>query len=46
MSNCIRHVAKKELGESKGVAPPSKDTLWWKEEVKKLSRTNEFSIET
>ena len=34
MVNCIRQVAKEELGESKGMALPSKDTSWWNEEVK------------
>ena len=34
MTNCIRHVAKEQLGESKGMAPPNKDTSWWNKEVK------------
>ena len=34
MVDCIRHVAKDELGESKGMVPPGKDTSWWNEEVK------------
>ena len=34
MTDCIRHVAKEELGESKGMMPPDKDTSWWNEEVK------------
>ena len=34
MNDCIRHVAKKKLDESKGMAPPSKDTSWWNKEVK------------
>ena len=35
MTDCIRHVAKEELGESKGMVPPSKDISWWNEEVKR-----------
>ena len=31
---CIRRVAKDVLGESRGGAPPRKDTSWWNEEVK------------
>ena len=34
MKDCIRHVVKEELCESKGIAPPSKDTLWWNKIVK------------
>ena len=34
MADCIRHVAKKELGESKGMVVSGKDTSWWNEEVK------------
>ena len=33
MVNCIREVAKEELGESKGMALQCKDTSWWNEEV-------------
>ena len=33
--DCIRHVAKEELGESKGMASSGKNTSWWKEEVKR-----------
>ena len=35
MADCIRHVAKEELGESKCIASSGKDTSWWNEEVKK-----------
>ena len=35
MANCIRHVAKEELRESKGMVPPDKDTSSWNEEVKR-----------
>ena len=35
MADCIRHVAKEELGESKGMTPPGKDISWWNEEVKR-----------
>ena len=28
MTDCITHVAKEELGESKGMIPPGKDTSW------------------
>ena len=38
MVDCIRHVAKEELGESKGMVPPSKDTSWQNEEVKRTIR--------
>ena len=34
MADCIRHVAKEELGESKGMVLPGKETSWWNEEVK------------
>ena len=34
MTEYIRYVAKEELSESKGMAPPSKETSWWNEEVK------------
>ena len=34
MTDCIRHMAKEELGESKGMVPPGNDTSWWNEEVK------------
>ena len=35
MVDCIRHVAKEELGESKGMVPLGKDNSWWNEEVKR-----------
>ena len=35
MTDCIRHVAKEELGESKGMVPSGKDTSWWNKEVKR-----------
>ena len=35
MADCIRHVAKEDLGVSKGMVPSSKDTSWWNEEVKR-----------
>ena len=34
MADCIRHVAKEELGKSKSMALLSKDTSWWNKEVK------------
>ena len=34
MADCIRHVTKEELGESKSMVQPDKDTSWWNEEVK------------
>ena len=34
MADCIRHVAKKDLGVSKGMVPSGKDTSWWNEKVK------------
>ena len=36
MVDCIRHVAKEELGESKGMVSSGKDTSWWNEEVKRI----------
>ena len=35
MTDCIRHVVKEELGESKGMALSGKNTSWWNEEVKR-----------
>ena len=35
MTDCIRHVANEELGESKGIVSSGKDTSWWNEEVKR-----------
>ena len=35
MADCIRHVAKEELGESKCMVSLGKDTSWWNEEVKR-----------
>ena len=35
ITDYIRHVAKEELGESKDMVPPGKDTSWWNEEVKR-----------
>ena len=35
IADCIRHVAKEELGESKGMVFSSKDISWWNEEVKR-----------
>ena len=35
MANCIRHVAKEELGVSKGMVSLDKDTSWWNEKVKR-----------
>ena len=34
MASCIKIVGKDVLGESRGGAPPYKDTSWWSEEVK------------
>ena len=34
IANCIKRVAKDVLSESRGGAPPCKDTSWWNEEVK------------
>ena len=34
IASCIKRVAKEVLGESRGGAPPYKDTSWWNEEVK------------
>ena len=28
MADCIRYVVKEELGESKGMVPPNKNTSW------------------
>ena len=46
MANYIRRMAKKELGESKGMTPPCKNTSWWNEEVKTTIKKNEFDIDT
>ena len=35
MADYIRHMAKKELGKSKGMVSPGKDTSWLNEEVKR-----------
>jgi hypothetical protein len=35
----IKEVAREVLGESKGNAPPSKDTCWWNNEVKQAVKT-------
>ena len=35
MADCIKHVAKEELGVSKGMVPPGKNISWWNEEVKR-----------
>jgi len=34
IASCIKRIAKNVLGESRGSAPPYKDTSWWNEEVK------------
>ena len=34
IASCIKRVVKGVLGESRGGAPPCKDTSWWNEEVK------------
>ena len=35
MTDCITHVVKEVLGESKGMTPSDKDTSWWNEKVKR-----------
>ena len=42
MADCIRHVAKEELGESKGMVPPGKDTSWWNEKVKRTIKNKQM----
>ena len=42
MADCIRHVAKEELGESKGMVLPDKDTSWWNEEVKRTIKNKQM----
>ena len=42
MANYIRHVAKEELGESKGMVPPGKDTSCWNEEVKRTIKNKQM----
>ena len=39
MANCMRKVARKVLGVSKGKGPISKDTWWWGEEVQAVVKT-------
>ena len=38
IASCIKRVAKDLLGESRGGAPPCKDTSWWNEEVKAATK--------
>ena len=33
MADCIKHVVKEELGESKGMVLSGKDISWWNDEV-------------
>ena len=35
MADCVRHVAKEDVGVSKGMVLSGKDTSWWNEEVKR-----------
>ena len=42
MADCIRHVAKEELGESKGMVLSGKDTSWWNEEVKRTIKNKQM----
>ena len=42
MADCITHMAKEELGESKGMVPPGKDTSWQNKEVKKTIKNKQM----
>ena len=41
MASCIKRVAKDVLGESRGGAPPCKDTSWWNDQTRLLKRFEE-----
>ncbi|GMP48558.1 hypothetical protein CsSME_00015871 [Camellia sinensis var. sinensis] len=44
MTNCMRRISRKVLGELKGQGPNFRKTWWWKEEVQVVIKTKKESF--